>query len=253
MHATRFEYRFRFWIQCVIYALGFLSPWTYLPFWNSGLTTQANNEPAWLAVSTLLFRQGWLTYNTAVMALLIVALVFTALGAWFRLWGAAYSGPAAAMAPGGPYLRTRNPLHLGLMLHTLGIAILMPPSGAVVAIVLMCLFEIRLALAEESLLAARFGQPYLAYKAAVPRFLPAPAPQVASASVAPHWLQALLGQIYFVGAFLTLALFGWGFDRTAFRRGLLISLGVAIIAQAFLPKKQEAVGQIEDIVQIANE
>jgi protein-S-isoprenylcysteine O-methyltransferase Ste14 len=236
MHATRFEYRFRLWIQCLIYALGFTAPWTYLPFWNSGLTTQANNEPAWLAISTLLFRQGWLTYNTAVMALLIVALILTALGAWFRIWAAAYSGTVTALPTDGPYRRTRNPLHLGLMLHILGIAILMPPSGAIVAVVLMCFFEVRLALAEEPLLAARFGQSYLAYQAAVPRFLPVPTPQVASAGEAPHWLPAACSQIYFVGAFLTLAIFGWGFDRTVFRQGLLISLGVAMIARAFLPK-----------------
>jgi protein-S-isoprenylcysteine O-methyltransferase Ste14 len=236
MQATRFEYRFRFWIQCLIYALGFTAPWTYLPIWNSGLTTQANNEPAWLAISTLLFRQGWLTYNTAVMALLIVALVFTALGAWFRLCGAAYSGPGATMLVDGPYRRTRNPLQLGLMLHTIGIAILMPPSGAIVAIVLMCFFEVRLALAEESLLASRFGATYIAYKTAVPLLLPAPTPQIAAAGVAPHWVQALFSEIYFVGAFLTLAIFGWGFDRTVFRQGLLISLGVAIIVRAFLPK-----------------
>jgi protein-S-isoprenylcysteine O-methyltransferase Ste14 len=253
MHATRFEYRFRFWIECLIYALGFIAPWTYLPVWNSGLTTQANNEPAWLALSTLLFRQGWLTYNAAVMALLIVALALTALGAWFRLWGAAYSGAGTTLTTDGPYRRTRNPLSLGLMLHTFGIAILMPPSGAVVAIVLMCCFEVRLALAEEALLTVRFGQPYLAYKAAVPRFLPAPAPQVASTGEAPRWVQALLGQIYFVGAFLTLAIFGWGFDRTVFRQGLLISLGVAIVARAFVPKTQEPAGQIEDVGQIASE
>jgi protein-S-isoprenylcysteine O-methyltransferase Ste14 len=236
MHATRFEYRFRFWIQCLIYALGFTAPWTYLPIWNSGLTAQANNEPAWLAISTLLFRQGWLTYNTAVMALLIVALIFTALGAWFRLWGAAYRSSSDALPADGPYRRTRNPLYLGTMLHTIGIAILMPPSGAVVAIVLMCVFDVRLALAEETLLAARFGQSYRAYEAAVPRFLPTPTPQAAPVGIAPHWLQALLSEIYFLGAFLTLAIFGWGFDRTVFRQGLLISLGVAIIARAFLRK-----------------
>jgi protein-S-isoprenylcysteine O-methyltransferase Ste14 len=242
MQATRFEYRFRFWIQCLIYALGFAAPWTYLPVWDSGLTAQANNEPAWLAISTLLFRQGWLTYNTAVMALLIVALVLTALGAWFRLWGAAYRQHGAVLLReavlliDGPYRRTRNPLRLGLMLHTIGIAILMPPSGAVVAIVLMCLFEVRLALAEESLLVTRFGQLYLAYKQAVPRFLPAPTPQVVSSGFTPHWLQAFCSEIYFIGAFLTLAVFGWGFDRTVLRQGLLISLGVAIIVRAFLPK-----------------
>jgi hypothetical protein len=210
MQATPFEYRFRFWIQCLIYLLGFTAPWTYLPVWTSGLTAQAINEPAWLAISTLLFRQGWLAYNTAVMVLLILALVLTALGAWFRVSGAAYIDV-------GAHHSKRSWLHLGLVLHTIGIAILMPPSGALVAIVLMGLFELRLVLAEES---------------------PALAPQTATAAVTPHWLRALLSQIYFIGAFLTLAIFGWGFDRTVFRQGLLVSLGVAIIVRAFLATPQ---------------
>ncbi len=81
------------------------------------------------------------------------------------------------MLADGPYRRTRNPLYLGTLLHTLGVTILMPPSGAVFAVVLLWIFQVRLALAEEPFLAARFGQPYLDYKKAVPRFLPATKPQ----------------------------------------------------------------------------
>jgi protein-S-isoprenylcysteine O-methyltransferase Ste14 len=250
MKATHFEYRYRFWIQALIYVLGFAAPWTYLAFWNSGsLGAQALNEPAWLEISTLLYRQGWLTYNAAVVALLIAALVFTGLGAWLRLWGAAYTdadivqsdamqAAGGGLLADGPYRRTRNPLYLGTLLHTIGISVLMPPSGAIFAIVLLWLFQVRLALAEESLLMARCGQPYLDYKNAVPRFLPAPTPQVASAGRAPVWGQALLREIYFVGALLTLAIFGWSFDRTALRQGILISLGVALIARAFVPRMQ---------------
>ena len=252
MKATRLEYRFRFWIDALIYVLGFAAPWTYLAFWNSGsLGAQALNEPAWLEISTLLYRQGWLTYNAAVVALLVAALVFTGLGAWLRLWGTAYAGASSVQASAqshamhaaggglladGPYRRTRNPLYLGTLLHTIGISVLMPPSGAIFAIVLLWVFQVRLALAEETLLAARFGQPYVDYKNAVPRFLPAPTPQVTSAGFGPRWGQALLGEIYFVGAFLTLAIFGWSFDRTALRQGILISLGVALIARAFVPR-----------------
>ena len=245
MQATRFEYRFRFWIHALIYLLGFFAPWTLLSFWNSAnLSAQAINEPAWLEISTLLFRQGLLSYNAAVLALLIVALVFTGLGAWLRVWGAAYVSSGVVQSSSmhgntlladGPYRRTRNPLYLGTLLHTIGISLLMPPSGAVFAVVLLWIFQIRLALAEEPFLTARFGQPYVDYKNSVPRFLPAPTPQIASAGATPHWGQALLGELYFVGAFLTLSIFGWGFDRTALRRGLLISLGAALIARAFLP------------------
>ena len=202
MKATRFEYRFRFALHALIFVLGFVAPWLYLPAFASS-TSRAIDEPAWLGLSTMLYRQGWLTYDAAVIALLVLALVFTLLGAWFRIWGTAYVGSGVvasstmhgeAMLADGPYRRTRNPLYLGTLLHTIGISLLMPPSGAVFTVVLIWVLQIRLALAEEPFLAARFGQPYLDYVKAVPRFLPAPTPQVPAAGKKPHWLQAVLGR-----------------------------------------------------------
>jgi protein-S-isoprenylcysteine O-methyltransferase Ste14 len=243
MKASKFEYRFRFIIHALIYLLGFWAPWLYLP---SLTPSGAIDEPSWLALSTLFFRQGWLTYNAAVITLLVVALIFTALGAWFRLWGTAYVGSGIVSSGGmhsktmladGPYRHTRNPLYLGTLLHTLGISLLMPPSGAVFAVVLIWIFQIRLVLAEEPFLAARFGQPYLDYTAAVPRFLPALDPQVPAGGAHPHWLQAALGELYFILAFLVLAVFGWTYDKTTLRQGILISLGVWLIVRAFLPRE----------------
>jgi protein-S-isoprenylcysteine O-methyltransferase Ste14 len=235
MQATRFEYRFRFWIQAIIYALGFTAVpliTRYLPGIADALTL--TSKSTWLVLSSILSRQGLLSFQNATLVLLLVAIVFTGLGAWFRLWGAAYV--SSGMIVDGPYRRTRNPLHLGTLLHTIGIAILMPPAGAIFAIVLVWIFQIRLALAEEPFLTTRFGQTYLDYKAAVPRFLPTPTPQFAAAGITPHWLQALLRELYFVGAFLTLVVFGWSFNAQPLWRGLLISLGIALIAQAFAPK-----------------
>jgi protein-S-isoprenylcysteine O-methyltransferase Ste14 len=143
------------------------------------------------------------------------------------------------MLADGPFCRTRNPLYLGTLLHTIGIAIIMPPSGAIFAVGLLWIFEVRLALAEEPFLAARFGQPYLDYKAAVPRFLPSPTPQVAAAGAKPHWLQAVLGEIYFPAIFLVLAIFGWSFNAQPLRQGVLISLGVWLIVRAFLPRASQ--------------
>jgi hypothetical protein len=140
------------------------------------------------------------------------------------------------MLADGPYRRTRNPLYLGTLLHTLGVTILMPPSGAVFAVVLLWIFQIRLALAEEPFLAARFGAAYQGYKNAVPRFLPSPKAQIASAGVRPHWVQALLGEIYFVAVFLVLAIFGWSFNAQPLRQGLIVSVGLALVVRAFLPR-----------------
>jgi protein-S-isoprenylcysteine O-methyltransferase Ste14 len=227
----------------LLYALGFLAPWTLLPGWSStGVSARASFEPAWLALSTLLYRQGWLTYNAAVLVLLGVAIVLTGLGAWLRLWGAAYAGSrlvpsgAGGLLADGPFRHTRNPLLLGTLLHTLGIALLMPPSGAAFAVVTLGLFQLRLALAEESSLATRLGPPYRDYAARVPRFLPAPAAQVAASGARPHWGLAVLGELYFLCAFLVLATLGWTLDGTTLRRALLISLGLWLIARAFLPR-----------------
>lgn len=242
MQATGFEYRFRFAIHAVIYILGFSAPWIFIPALADipGFSTKST----WLIASSVLSRQGWLTFSAATVALLALALLFTGLGAFLRLWGSAYVGssivksPAmhgAAMLADGPYRRTRNPLYLGTLLHTVGIAILMPPSGALFTIALIWIFQIRLALAEEPFLAARFGQPYLVYKAAVSRFLPTLTPQVPAAGARPHWLQSLLGEIYFPSAFLVLAIFGWSFNGQPIHQGLLISLGVWLIVRALLP------------------
>jgi protein-S-isoprenylcysteine O-methyltransferase Ste14 len=246
MQATRFEYRFRFWIHAVIYALGFLAVPLITRF-TPGLADALSltSKSSWLVLSSILARQGLLAFQSATLVLLLVAIAFTGVAAWLRLWGAAYIGSTVVsssamhgnvMQADGPYRRTRNPLYLGTLLHTIGIAILMPPAGAIFAIVLLWIFQIRLALAEEPFLAARFGQPYLDYKAAVPRFLPAPTPQVPAAGQSPHWLQAVLGELYFLGAFLTLVIFGWSFNAQPLWRGILISLGASIIAKALLPK-----------------
>jgi protein-S-isoprenylcysteine O-methyltransferase Ste14 len=188
MQATRFEYRFRFAIHVLIYVLGFgLVP--LLDRFTPGIV-QALSIPTrstWLIAASILARQHLLTFSTATVVLLIVALVFTGLGAWFRLWGAAYVGARVVksgemhgerMLADGPYRRTRNPLYLGTLLHVFGLVMLMPPSGAVFLVATIWIFQYRLALAEEPFLTKTFGAAYVEYAKRVPRFLPMLAPQV---------------------------------------------------------------------------
>ena len=255
MPATPFEYRFRFLIHALIFVVGFgLIP--LLDGFTPGILQALGitNRTTWLVLSSMLSRQHLLNFSTAVTVVLLVAIVFLALAAWLRVWGAAYVGThivksptmhaegahGRAMLADGPYRRTRNPLYLGVLLHTIGLAILMPPLGAVIAIALVWIFEVRLALAEEPFLTAQFGQPYLDYKAAVPRFLPAPTPVWPAAGDKPHWLQAILGEIYFLGALGTVAALGWDFNTPPLERGILISLGVSIVIRGLMPKPKPA-------------
>jgi protein-S-isoprenylcysteine O-methyltransferase Ste14 len=239
MKATALEYRFRFALHGILFALAFYPPWLLIP--SLGWTSKST----WLVLSTAVGRQDWLPFTTTSFILLGYILLFMGLGAWLRTWGSAYLGASIVQAGAmqgrtmladGPYRHTRNPLYLGTLLHTLGIAMLMPPSGAIFLIATVWIFQFRLALAEEPFLAAKFGQPYLDYAARVPRFLPILAPQVPSAGARPHWLLAILGEIYFLGAFITLAAFGWGFNPTPIRQGILISLGLWLVAIALIPR-----------------
>ncbi len=102
------------------------------------------------------------------------------------------------------------------------------------------ILQFRLALAEEPFLTAQFGQTYRDYLARVPRFLPMPAPQVPSAGAKPHWLLAIAGEIYFLGAFITLAIFGTGFNPTPIRQGILVSLGLWLVMIALIPRPKPA-------------
>ena len=246
MRATTWEYRLRYLLHLAIFVLGF---W---PFWEPwlGLTTKST----WLTLSALLARQGWLGFQAATLVLLVLAILLTAIAAWLRLWGSAYVGASivsaqkmhgSALLADGPYRRTRNPLYLGTLLHTLGIALLMPPAGAIFAIAGIWILQVRLALAEEPFLQARFGQPYLDYKARVPQFLPSLKPLVSAAGARPNWWLAILGESYMVGVVFTLIGFGWSFNAQPLLRGILISLGISLVLRAFLPGADAATAKVE--------
>jgi protein-S-isoprenylcysteine O-methyltransferase Ste14 len=240
MDATRFEYKFRWILHAVIITLGFWAPWCEALGWTRLRT--------WLVLASWLSRTGWLSFVAATNAVLIAAIVLVALGAWLRVWGASYVGARVvnsrsmhgeAMLADGPYRRTRNPLYLGTILHIFGLAILMPPSGAIFCVALIWILNVRLALAEEPFLRQQFGEAYVEYCKAVPRFLPAPTPQVPAAGRPAHWLQGFLSEIYMVGVVITYVVFGWNFNSMLMIRGVLISLGAWLIVKALLPTAKE--------------
>jgi protein-S-isoprenylcysteine O-methyltransferase Ste14 len=247
MKATSLEYRFRFFIHGLLFAVAFAVPFAVTPTWPGTAVVPYMTKSSWLILSTSIARTQWLPFTSVSFVLLAVILVLLAVAAWLRIWGSAYVGASIVQSGSlhgetlladGPYRHTRNPLYLGTILHTIAISMLVPPVGVLILVPLIWVFQFRLAFAEESFLAARFGQPYQAYKAAVPRFLPMPKPQVPASGARPHWLVAFAGEIYFVGAFITLAIYGYAFNPTPIRQGLLISLGVWLVALALLPRPQ---------------
>jgi protein-S-isoprenylcysteine O-methyltransferase Ste14 len=238
MKASPFEFRFRFFILSVIFLLGFTAPWNYWLHLDSVRTWQL--LAAWPA------RNGWTSFSTATIIVLLLGILCALKGAFLRTWATAYLGPSIVqdhamhgegVLAAGPYRHLRNPLYLGTFIHTFALALLMPPSGAIFCILAIGIFLLRLIAGEQSFLTAKLGQPYLAYCAKVPSLFPAITPRVPASTTQPNWPTAFLGEIYMWGVVVTFAVFGWRYNSMLLIRGILISLGISLIARAFIPKR----------------
>jgi protein-S-isoprenylcysteine O-methyltransferase Ste14 len=238
MKATALEFRLRFFTHFVIYLLGFTAPWDRLLHFDAGLST-------WLLLASWPARLHWLTFSAATVALLLLGALFALTAAMLRTWASAYLGASIvssttmhgeAVLAAGPYRHLRNPLYVGIFIHTLALALLMPPSGAIFCILAIAFADLRLILGEEAFLANKLGEPYLAYCAKVPRLLPSIAARIPSSPTKPIWLTAFLGEIYFWGVAISFAVVGWRYNAFLIIQGVIISVGVSLIARVFLPK-----------------
>ncbi|HEY5329888.1 MAG TPA: isoprenylcysteine carboxylmethyltransferase family protein [Acidobacteriaceae bacterium] len=237
MKATPLEFRFRYIIHAVIYLLGFTTPWNY---WLH-IDPTGFQSHSWGILASKLGSGTLAWFNV----LLLFAILMASLGAFLRTWGAAYLGAGIVQShdmhgdsvlADGPYRHFRNPLYLGTFLHTFALALLMPPSGSLFAIVFIGLFQLRLIFAEEPFLAARLGQPYLDYCKRVPCILPTLTPRVPPSGAHPRWLQGILGEIYMIGVALSFAVFGWRYDAFFLTKCVVISLGVSLVVRAIAPR-----------------
>ncbi len=240
MKATVFEFRFRVLIAATIYVVGFWAPWTRYG-------AAAPPTTAWLALSTTLANWGWLPLDQATITVTLLAIFFACAGAAVRIWGAAYLGASVVQSPAmhagemvasGPYRFVRNPLYLGTWLFSVGVSILMPPSGALFFLVANVIFYIRLMLAEEDYLAAELGPAYLEYKQRVPRLLPSVSPRIPAATARPRWLQGVMGEIYPAGFALCMAILAWRYNPNILIRCVLLCFGLSLLVRAFLPRPQ---------------
>jgi protein-S-isoprenylcysteine O-methyltransferase Ste14 len=237
MKATPLEFRFRFYILAALYFLGFAAPWDY---W-----LHADSIRTWQFLAAWPARSGWLSFSAATMIVLLIGMACALIGALLRTWGTAYLRPSVVqdsamhgegIIAAGPFRFVRNPLYLGTLFHTVALALLMPPTGAVFCILAIGIFQLRLIAAEESFLTAKLGEPYLAYCAKVPRLAPALTPRIPASTIQPRWLLAFLGEIYMWGVVITFAILGWRYNSILLIKGVLVSLGISLIVRAFLPK-----------------
>lgn len=237
MGATRIEFRLRMMIMAIIITIGFYAPW--IGVWNFGARISLLE---WLPLE--LSRHGLISFSAAVPLVMVLAALIAAKGMVFRIWGAAYLGPATvthinmrgdALVAGGPYRYVRNPLYIGLWSMTAALAFLMPPTGALFVLIVVPLFLLRLTLGEEAFLASKLGQPYKDYLCAVPRLVPRLRTTLLPTGSKPQWLRALFSEFTQIGIFLAFAVFSWNYDIRLMARVILVSFGISLIARALLP------------------
>ncbi|MGA7342701.1 MAG: isoprenylcysteine carboxylmethyltransferase family protein [Terracidiphilus sp.] len=240
MRAGAIEFRLRMVIVAVIVALGWWAPWIE----ESDLGRRISLLE-WLALETS--RAGLLRFTYATPAVIVLGALLAALGAWLRVWGAAYLGfsivqhgrmQAGAVMADGPYRYVRNPLYIGTWCMLAAMALTMPPTGALFAMTLATVFYLRLILGEEAFLAAQLGEPYREYLRAVPRLIPRLRGSLPEAGSRPHWMTAILTELNPIGVFVTLAVLSWWYDNLLMLKGILISFGVSLVVRALMPSGQ---------------
>jgi len=143
---------------------------------------------------------------------------------------------AGRVVADGPYRYLRNPLYFGTVLNTAALVILMRPSGAVLTMVLIIVYQLRLIAREEPFLRREIGPAYTEYCRIVPRIVP----RLRQANV-PHggaqaaWGQGFASEVYVVGAALSFAALGWTYDAALVMQGVFVSIGLALVVRAFIP------------------
>ncbi|MFO1068911.1 MAG: isoprenylcysteine carboxylmethyltransferase family protein [Geminicoccaceae bacterium] len=119
------------------------------------------------AATTLRWAAGGLLFVLAAGLALWAERAFKAVGTEVRPWR-----PSTALAASGPYRFTRNPMYLGLLLGTIGIALGLDNPwllGLVVPLALVLRYGV--IAREEAYLERKFGDGYTTYKASVRRWL----------------------------------------------------------------------------------
>jgi protein-S-isoprenylcysteine O-methyltransferase Ste14 len=238
MKASALEFKFRLILMAGMIVLGFWAPWIEWLHWGTRST-------AWLWLGFEVSAWG-VSATKGIELMTGLTILVAALAAVTRVWGTAYLGTgtvnstemkAGNVTADGPYRYVRNPLYIGSWLMMAAISVLMSPTGAMVAMILLTVFLARLILGEETFLAVQLGEPYKAYKRTVPRLLPSLRPRIAAGGQRPDWGRALLGELMPLGVLVSFAALSWQYNASLLTRAILISFGLSLVVRALiLPK-----------------
>lgn len=238
MKATRFEFRWRFFIIGVIFWICF--------FW-SGQSSHGHLGYLWIQLAAWMSQADKLSNDTNSTILKIAVSGFVVIAAILRTWAAAYLHSSVVhddrvhadrVVSVGPYAYLRNPLYLATILLTLALAPMNSPWPALVLVVVMVLFMLRLIAREEADLTAIQGESYLRYKRTVPSLLPlGRRGEVMATPLQAQWGQAILGELWFWGFAAAVIAYAFTFSMLWLARISLVGLGLYFIMRGVMKKR----------------
>src|SRR5438874_257510 len=238
MRASNFEFRYRFWFIAGIFWVGF---WMYF----------FDHRNAGQALAGWMSAQDGRSLDFNFRLIMWIAAAVAALAAGIRLWATAYlraevmSDPqlrTERLVADGPYRHVRNPLYLGTNLIALAMTPLASRLGAVILVVGIFLFNLRLIDREEAELRAAQGESYARFMAAIPRLLPALRARVPASGARPHWRQALAGEGFIISFALAVAVFAATQSLRWFYSFIAAGFLVAFLGRVAVTRKNPETG-----------
>ena len=129
-----------------------------------------------VAVGYVVFALVLLLAHPSLESLSIAAPIALA-GEAIRIWASGHIEKTLALATGGPYAHSRNPLYVGSVLLALAGGIATASPWAVAALMAyLAVFYPSIVREEAAFLRRKFGAEYTAWEREVPLFLPRPTP-----------------------------------------------------------------------------
>lgn len=234
VRATEWEFRYRFFMLAAVFWIGFSLNWI---------------GPHPITVAELVARLVGHPVRQVIQLVFGCGALIVALGAAIRTWATAYlqGGVVHDMAlhserliADGPYRYVRNPLYLGTILLSVGLSVLASLPGALIIIAGVLVFSFRLIGREEQVLLQSQGAPFLAFKAAVPRLIPAWSPRLPASGRTADWPQAWLAESFMWAFAAALFCFSITLNISVLLTVMISSLVIYAVAHAWNSRKQKS-------------